>query len=390
MNIPFKYTARNLLTRRLTTALTVIGVALVVFVFTAVLMMADGVKKTLVSTGSDDNVMILRKSATAEITSIISREDLNIIKALPHIAKTETGRPLVSGDGVVIINLTYKKGDGFGNVTVRGVTPEGIQLRSQVKLAEGRMFNWGSREIIVGKSIAQRFNGVAIGEKVKFGGDNWTIVGIFDSDGSGFDSELWGDIDQLSQAFGRLSAVSIALLRLDDQNALEDFRTAFNKDLRLQYFDVKREKQFYDEQSEDLALFISILGTFVTIIFSAGAIIGAMITMYAAVSNRTVDIGTLRAIGFHRRSILWTFFVESLLLALIGGLTGIIVASFLQFFSVSMINFTSFSELAFKFAISPVIILKSLIFATVMGIIGGFLPAVRAARLNIVNALRAS
>ncbi|HEV8538495.1 MAG TPA: ABC transporter permease [Bacteroidota bacterium] len=390
MKIPFKYTVRNMVTRRLTTVLTVTGIALVVFVFTAVLMMADGVRKTLVATGSENNVMILRKSATGEITSIISREQVNIIKALPHIATSASDKPLVSGDGVVIINLTYQKGDGFGNVTVRGVTPEGVQLRSQVKLAEGRMFTWGSREIIVGRSIANRFRGVSIGEKVKFGGDFWTVVGTLDSDGSGFDSEIWGDVDQLSQAFGRFSAVSIVLLRLDDPNSFEEFKAALDKDIRLQYFEPKREKQFYDEQSEDLAFFISALGIFVTMIFSAGAMIGAMITMYAAVSNRTVDIGTLRALGFRRQSILWTFFLESIFLALIGGVVGIVLASFLQFINVSMINFTSFSELAFKFAVSPIIIIQSFTFAIVMGIIGGFLPAARAARLDIVSALRAS
>jgi putative ABC transport system permease protein len=390
MRIPLKYTVRNLLTRRLTTALTITGIALVVFVFTAVLMMAEGVRRTLVATGSEQNVIVLRKSATAEITSIISREDLNIIKALPHIAQSQDGKPLISGEGVVVINLRYKKGGGFGNITVRGVTPEGIQLRPQVKLTDGRMFRWGAREVIVGQSIAQRFEGAAIGQQIKFGGDEWTIVGILDSDGSGFDSEIWGDIDQLSQAFNRLSAVSIVLLRLDTPDAFEAFTQVFTKDVRLQYFEAKRERQFYDEQSEDLAFFIRILGTVVTVIFSAGAIIGAMITMYAAVSNRTVEIGTLRALGFRRRSILLTFFLESLLIALIGGIAGILIASVLQFFSVSMINFSSFSELAFKFSISSSIIGYAFTFAIIMGVVGGFLPAFRASRLKIVNALRAS
>ncbi len=379
-----------MLTRRLTTLLTITGITLVVFVFTAVLMMADGVRKTLVSTGSDENVMVLRKSANAEITSIIDREQVNIVRALPHIAQTPQGKPLASGEAVVIINLTYQKGNGFGNVAVRGIMSEGLLLRPQVKIAEGRMFQWGSREVIVGKSIAKRFRGVAVGEKIKFGGDLWTAVGVLDSDGSGFDSEIWGDVDQLSQAFGRSSAVSIVLVRLDNPNAFQDFVSAFTRDVRLQYFDAKREKQFYDEQSEDLAFFIRVLGIFVTLIFSAGATIGAMITMYAAVSNRTVDIGTLRALGFRRRSVLWTFFVESVFLALVGGVLGIFIASALQFFSVSMINFTSFSELAFRFSLSPDIIIRSLIFAVLMGIVGGFVPAFRAARYNIVNALRSA
>ena len=390
MNIPFKYTVRNLLTRRLTTGLTVIGIALVVFVFTAVLMMAEGVRKTLIATGSDENVMVLRKSATGEITSIIGREEVNIIKALPHIAQQPDGKPLASGEAVVIVNLNYQKGKGFGDVTCRGVTPGGMTLRPPGRLIQGRMFQWGSREIVVGHSIYKRFEGVTLGEKIKYGGDLWTVVGVMDSDGSGFDSEIWGDVDQLSQAFGRLSAVSIALLRLDNPANFDDFKAAFMKDIRLQYFDAKREKQFYDEQSEDLAFFIRILGTVVTIIFSAGAMIGAMITMFAAVSNRTVDIGTLRALGFRRRNILWTFFVESIFLALFGGAAGIIFASILQFFSVSMINFTSFTELAFKFAVTSEIMFKSVIFAVAMGIIGGFLPAVRASQLNIVKALRST
>ncbi len=390
MKIPLKYTVRNLLTRRLTTALTLAGIALVVFVFTAVLMMAEGVRRTLVATGSEQNVMVLRKSATAEITSIIDRDDLNIIRALPHIATSREGKPLVSGEGVVVINLRYKKENGFGNITVRGVTPEGIELRPQVTLSEGRMFRWGAREVVVGESISHRFEGTAIGQEIKFGGDEWTIVGVLHSDGSGFDSEIWGDIDQLSQAFNRLSAVSIVLLRLDTPDAFEAFTQAFAKDARLQYFEAKKERQFYSEQSEDLSFFIQILGTVVTIIFSAGATIGAMITMYAAVSNRTVEIGTLRALGFRRRNILTTFFIESIVLALIGGIAGLVLASVLQFFSISMINFGSFSELAFRFRISPVIAGYSIMFAVIMGIVGGFLPAVRASRLKIVNALRAS
>ena len=191
MKIPGKYIVRNLLTRRLTTALTVIGVSLVVFVFTAVLMMADGIRKTLIATGSDENVIVLRKSALAEISSIIDREQANIIRTLPHIARSTNGKPLVSGEIVVVINLSYADKEGFGNVTVRGISPEGIQLRPQVRLVSGRMFQWGSREIIVGSSIQKRFKDATIGSKVKFGGDEWSIVGMMSSDGSGFDSELW-------------------------------------------------------------------------------------------------------------------------------------------------------------------------------------------------------
>jgi ABC-type lipoprotein release transport system permease subunit len=389
MKIPLKYSIRNFKTRRLTIGLTVLGVALVVFVFAAVLMLSYGVKKTLVATGSDENVIIVRKAANAEITSIIDRESAGIVKTMSNVAKLPDGKPLASGEVVVVINLLKIGSNDMGNVTVRGVAPEAFTLRPQVKLVDGRMFRWGLTEIIVGSSIAKRFQGAQVGQILKFGGVNWSIVGIFDSGGSGFDSEIWGDVDQLMPAFDR-PVFSSLTFRLEPPDGYEKFLSAFDSDRRLQYFDAKREKQFYEEQSELMAMFIRILGLVVTIIFSAGAMIGAMITMYAAVANRTVEIGTLRALGFRRRNILTAFLLESLLLALIGGVVGLFFAAFLQFFTISTINFGSFSELAFGFALSPSIIFSSLVFSVFMGLIGGFLPAVRAARLNIVNALRAS
>jgi putative ABC transport system permease protein len=389
MKIPSKYIVRNLMTRRLTMSLTVAGIALVVFVFTAVLMMANGIRATLVATGSDENVIVLRKSAQAEISSIIGRDEANVIRTLPMVARSSDGKPIVSTEVVVVINLKYNNDSGFGNVTVRGVTPEGIRLRPNVTISAGRMFQWGTREIVVGSSITKRFQNAQIGSLIKFGGDSWTIVGIINSDGSGFDSELWGDVDQLGQAFNR-PVFSTILIKLEHASDFKAFQDAFNGDMRLQYFEVKREKQFYDEQSEAMATFIRILGIFVTVIFGFGAMIGAMITMYAAVSNRTVEIGTLRALGFRRRNILIAFLFEALFLALFGGGVGIVLASVLQFFQVSMINFASFSELAFKFSLSPGILLASVIFSLSMGVVGGFLPAVRAARMNIVNALRSA
>jgi putative ABC transport system permease protein len=273
---------------------------------------------------------------------------------------------------------------------VRGITEEGIQLRPAVKLTSGRLFQWGTREVVIGSSIRSRFRGTDIGDKIKFGGDLWTIVGWFDAGGSGFDSEIWGDEVQLAQAFGYTGAFSSILFRTDNAAAFNQFKSAFDRDLRLQTLDVKREKIFYAEQSEDMAMFIRILGIAVTIIFSLGAMIGAMITMYAAVSNRTVEIGTLRALGFRRTNILTAFLIESLMITIIGGATGIVLASLLQFYKISMINFASFSEIAFNFALSPSIILSSVVFAILMGLIGGFLPSVRASRLNIVNALRSA
>ena len=388
MKVPFKYTFRNFRTRKLTTIITISGIALVVFVFAAVLMMAYGVKKTLVSTGSPDNIKIVRKAANGEISSIISGDTQGIIKSLPYIAKKADGTPIISTEPVVIINLEKSNG-GVSNITVRGVSPVIAELRPQVKIIEGRLFHWGVRELIVGQSIAKQFNGAQIGSTVKFAGDYWKIVGVFSTDGSGFDSEMWGDEVQLLSAFNRGSTVSSVTLKLDSPQHYDQFINTFNKEQRLQQFEAKPEQKYFEEQSEIMAGFIRILGLFITIIFSFGATIGAMITMYAAVANRTVEVGTLRALGFSRRSILIAFLAESLFIALVGGIIGIALASLLQFISISTLNFNSFSELAFSFALSPDIVFWTLFFAAIMGILGGFLPSVRAARLNIVNALRA-
>jgi len=388
MQLPLKYIIRSSVARRLTTVITILGVALVVFVFTAVLMMANGVQKTLRSTGSDDNLLVARKAAMSEIMSIMDREAAGIIVNLPQVAQAADGTPMSSKEVVVIINLNKLGGAGISNVTVRGVEPPAFQLRPQVKITEGRMFNWGAREVIAGAGITKRFVGAQIGEKVKFGGDIWTVVGLFDAAGSAFDSELWGDLNQIADAFKR-SSFSTVTVRLKDPDDLAGVTRAFESDNRLQYFIGKREKKFFEEQSEMMATFIRILGIFITVIFSTGSTIGAMITMYGSVANRTTEIGTLRALGFFRRSILIAFLLESLALGFAGGLAGVGFASVLQFFSISTLNFGSFSELAFSFALSPSIAATSLGFSLLMGLIGGFLPAVRAARLDIIQALRA-
>lgn len=388
MKTPFIYMLKNFRSRRLTTAITITGIALVVFVFAAVLMMAYGVQQTLIATGSPDNVMIVRKASTAEISSIIGGEAQSVISTLPHIARAPDGQPLISYEPVVIINLNKVEG-GISNVTVRGVAEDVLTLRPQVTISAGSMFNPSLRELVVGESIAKRFAGAQLGNTIKFAGNLWKIVGIFSTGGSGFDSEIWGDARQLQDAFNRQNTVSSVTLKLDDPANFDAFKRAMAVDKRLQEYEPKIEQEYFAEQSSFLAGFIRVLGIFITIIFSIGATVGAMITMYAAVANRTVEIGTMRALGFSRRSILTVFLTESLLIALIGGALGITLASFLRFFSISTLNFNSFAELAFSFALSPSIVWSSMIFAVVMGFIGGFLPSVRASRLNIVEALRA-
>ena len=388
MQIPFKYILRSSSSRRLTTVITMFGIALVVFVFTAVLMMANGIQETLRSTGSDDNVVVARKAAMSEIMSIIDREAAGIVTNMPQVARAGDGRPLSSKEVVVIINLAKLGAEGISNVTVRGVEEAAFQLRPQVRIVDGRMFRWGAREIIAGAGITKRFVGAQIGQRIKFGGDLWNVVGIFDTGGTGFDSEIWGDLNQVADAFKRQS-LSTVTFRIRNPEDLSELVNAFDADNRLQSFIPKREKKFFEEQSEMMAKFIRILGLFITVIFSTGATIGAMITMYGAVANRTVEIGTMRALGFYRRSILLAFLAESLVLSFLGGALGLGLASLLQFFTISTLNLGSFSEIAFSFSLSPSIIATSLGFSLLMGLIGGFLPAVRAARLNIVQALRA-
>lgn len=388
MKIPFIYTIKNFRSRKLTTAITIAGIALVVFVFAAVLMMAYGVQKTMQSTGSSENVMIVRKSANGEISSIIDGDTQGIIETLPYLAKSSDGGLISSREPVVVINLDKGNG-GFTNVTVRGVSQNVSTLRPHVEIIDGEMFNPSLRELIVGEAIADRFPEARIGNLIRFSGNDWKVVGVFSSGGSGFDSEIWVDGIQMLDAFNRGNSVSTVTMRLDDPANFEQFKKTFEEDRRLQQFEPKIEQDFFGEQSEALSTFIRILGIFITIIFSAGAIVGAAITMYAAVANRTVEIGTLRALGFRRTSILIAFLVESLIISIIGGAIGIFLASFLQFFSISTLNFQSFTELAFNFALSPAIVIASMIFSVFMGFIGGFLPSVRASRLSIVNALRA-
>ena len=387
MSVPFKYMVKNFGRRRLSTIITLAGIMLVIFVFTAVLMMANGVKKTLAATGEPDNVVISRKGSNGEISSIILGETENVVATLPYIAKAPDGIQAVSYQPVVVISITLPD-SGLTNVTVRGVTQQTLYIHPNVKIIEGRMFNPSLREVIVGQSIAKRFPEARLGGSIKLAGDYWKVVGVFSTDGSGFDSEIWCDYRQIQDAFHRGSSVSTITLKLDNQSDYGKFKQAFLADRRLQEFEPKPEQEYFSEQSETLSQFIRIIGIFITVIFSVGAAIGAMITMYAEVANRTKEIGTLRALGFSRRSILTVFLFEAVLISIAGGVLGIILASSLQFVSVSTMNFNSFADLTFGFALTPSSIMAALIFAVLMGIFGGFFPSARASRLNIVNALR--
>ncbi|MES2260148.1 MAG: ABC transporter permease [Pseudomonadota bacterium] len=388
MKLPLSYIARNLWARRLTTALTAGGLALVVFVFATVLMLDEGLRTTLVSTGEYDNVVLVRRSAETEVQSGIDRAQANIAASHRAIGSGADGLPLLSKETVVLISLLKRDSAKPSNVIIRGVSPRALVLRPQVRISSGRMFRPGASEIVAGASIAKRFAGAGIGETIRFGQREWTIVGLFDAGNSGFDSEIWGDADQLMQAFRR-NGYSSVILRLADSSLFEKFKQEIESDPRMTV-DAKREQVFYADQSRTLSKFISYLGMTLSAIFSIGAMIGATITMYASVASRVGEIGTLRALGYQRRSILAAFLVEAMLLALAGGALGLLFASMMQWLSFSTTNFQSFAELAFGFRLTLAIVLKTLAFSLVMGAIGGFLPALRAARMPIVDALRAA
>jgi ABC-type antimicrobial peptide transport system permease subunit len=359
--------------------------ALVVFVFAAVLMLAEGLQKTLVKTGSYDNVVVIRKAAESEVQSGVERQQASIVETQPEVAIGKDGKRLLARELVVLITLPKRGTDKPSNVTIRGIEEYSMILRSQVKLVEGRMPRPGLSEIIAGSSIAKRFKGGGIGETIRFGMRDWTVVGIFDAGNTSFSSEIWGDVDQLMQAFRRPSYSSM-IFRLRDSSEFEKIKSRIENEPRLT-LEAMRETRYYEKQSAIMAKFLRILGISLTLIFSMGAIIGAMITMYAAVANRTSEIGTLRALGFQSRSILAAFLIESLLLGFFGGCVGLFFASFLQLFTISTMNWQTFSELAFSFSLTFEIVLEAMTFSLLMGFVGGMLPAFRASRMNIVEAL---
>lgn len=388
MNLLMAYSYKNIFARKLTSILTIAGVALVAFVFCAVMMLTNGLEQTLIDTGNDENVTIIRKASMTEIQSIIPMSMGRIIIPDPAFEQSETGEPMVATEIMVLISQP-KRGYSekeTSNVPVRGVNNMSFVVRPNLNISSGRMYNEGTAEVIAGAKVAKGFQGCGIGETVRFASRDWTVVGIFEGDGSGFENEIWGDYNQLSAAFERPIYSSLTG-QLKSPDLYDQFKKRIEEDPRLTV-EVKREKEYYADQSSFTTTYINVLGTVISIIFSLGAIVGAMITMYATVADRTKEIGTLRALGFSRFSLLITFLVEAILMSLIGGIIGVGIAYFLGFIEVSTTNWDTFAEIAFSFKISPGIIIGTLVFAIVMGFVGGFLPAARASRLKIITALR--
>lgn len=385
--IPASYTVRNIINYRMTSILTILGLGLVVFVFCASLMLTHGLTETLVASGSDYNAIAIRQASQTEVQSIVNYEQARIVSTFPEVARDENGQPLAANEIYVLITLKKLASTDEGNVVVRGVQDNSMKLRPYIKIVEGRMWQDAGSEVIVGKSLNERFRNCNVGGKIRFGARDWTVVGVFDAQGTSNDSEVWCDLDQAGDAFRR-PVYSSVTFRMADTSQFAALKAKVDDDRRLP-LEILREKEYYARQSRTFSTFIGITGSVISVIFSLGAIVGAMITMYAAVANRTREIGTLRALGFKRWNVLVSFLFESLVISIAGAALGIVAAYFLRFVRISTTNWDTFSELAFNFEISTTIVVYALLFAIAMGIVGGFLPAVRASRMKIVEAFRA-
>jgi putative ABC transport system permease protein len=386
MRIPLVYNVRSLLRRPVSSAMTALGVALVVGVFIAMLALANGFRMALVRTGSPDNVLVLRKGADSELSSGISRDNAAIIAALPQIRAGADGRPLVSPEVFVPMNLADAAGGGDRLVVARGVTAEAFQVRRNVRIVEGRRFAPGRDEVIIGSAIAPRLAHSAVGDTIQFGGRGWLVAGHFSAGGSAFESEIWGENEQLMPVL-RGQVFQVVVLRLGGVGLFAEAKRALENDPRLQV-DAHRESDFYASQSLVLRNILNFLAIFITGIMAIGAVFGAVNTMYAAVASRTGEIAVLLTLGFKPRSVLASFLAEAAFLALVGGLLGCLVALPINGIVTSTTNWSSFSQLAFQFLVTPRILAEGVIFSVVMGLLGGFFPARRAARVPVAQAIR--
>ena len=387
MALPIRYNIRNLRQRWKVTLLAIFGIALVVAAVVVIASMGAGFQAALRATGTDNNAIVTQRGSLSELSSWINIANAQTIMTDPRIARDSSGTPLASCEIVIITSKPKKTDNQPTNITMRGVTPQAFKVRNGIKLVEGRMFEPGLFEVIVGKKIADRVNGLNIGDVVKVQRKEFKVVGLLTADGSSFESEIWGDYNAMGPAVGRNGGCESLTVRLTNPSVL----TAFDKDLRANpqmQVEADSERVYYENQAGGIATALKILAAFVGIVMGIGAIFGAMNTMYAIVSQRTREIGTLRALGFSRFSVLLSFVMESMLLALVGGILGCLVAFPMNGFTAGTGQTQSFSELAFAFKITPGIVLVGLIFAVLMGFIGGLLPAVRASQMPITKALR--
>jgi len=383
--LPLSYNVRNLRVRWQVTLLAVLGIALVVAVFVVLLSMSSGFAHALRTTGRLDNAIVVQEGSQSELTSGISRDQANAIMVDFRVARGGDGRPLASPEVVVVASLPRKLDGLSTNVTVRGVTTRAFEVRGGIRMTRGRRFTPGLEEIVVGKRLGERF-GLEEGATVRLQRRDWQVVGVFASEGSGFESELWGDLDVIAPAFFRTGGYQSMVVRLTDASELEAFARSVEDDPRFQ-LEVSREQEYYEAQAGPVAGALLALSVFVSVIMGIGAVFGAMNTMYAIVAARTREIGTLRALGFSRSAILLSFVLESVFLAVVGGVLGCGLAWPAHGIGAAT-GGANFSEVAFAFRLTPEILLSGLVFAAMMGFVGGLLPALRGARLPIASALR--
>jgi len=388
MAIPIVYNVRNVMLRPWTTLATGWGIAMVVMILVGAFALASGFEAALVESGSPDNAIVMRVGADSEISSGVSRDAASILKALPDVAPGKDGKPLVSADMVVLTNLPRIGQTGTSNVTIRGVDPSSFTLRDQVKIVSGRMFTPGTGEVIVGQRISRRFQGLAIGDHVTFGQQSFAVVGLFTAAGSAFESEVWGDNAVLMPAFDRTDAFQSVTFRMRKPAKFEELKKRLQGDPRLGV-QVKTERAFYSEQSRLLAGMIRVSGLLITLIMAVGAVFGAMNTMYATIGQRTREIAVLLTLGFTPGSIMRSFLFESVVLCLIGGVLGCLLALPINGITTSTTNWSSFSEVAFAFRVTPIGIALGLIFSMLLGLVGGFLPARQASKQSLAGSLRA-
>lgn len=385
MALPLNYSFRNALVRWRSTIATVLGIALVVFVFVLLQSLAAGIERSSGNTGDPRNIMIVRKGSTAESASLISRQTFTEIRYFEEIARNEKGEPVISADVLVLVNLPRRENNGEANVLLRGVTPRGMELRPQVKLTAGRWFNPGQREIVVSAKLAKRFANFDIGQSFKTGNATFTVVGWLEGGGSAFDSECWLDADECRSTFER-DMYSSFLIRVPDDAMGEKLIARIENDRRFK-LKAEKEVEYYKKQTMTAAP-IKWLGGFLAVMMSVGAVFAAMNTMYAAVGARTREIGTLRVLGFRRRAVVMALMIEGGFLAFLGGIIGCAVAFYWNGYTTATMGFETFSEIVFQFSVTPRLVVEGLIFAVVVGLIGTLFPAIRASRLPVIAALK--
>ncbi len=378
---------RNLPQRLASSAVAVVGVAAVVLVFAAVLSMAEGLQKTMVATGADDTAVMMRSGSTSELNSGLSNEQTLIVANAPGVLK-DGDRAIVSAELYVVTDVKKRSNQADANVPFRGVQVEAFEVRNNTRIDEGRMFEPGKNEIVVGRAAQEEFMGLGVGESIRFGQTEWTVVGTFDAGGNVSESELWTDVRVLQSAYRRGNSYQSVRARLESPESIDTLRQALDEDPRIDV-DVMTEREYYSSQSQGLVQFIKLIGYPLTILMAVGAIFGALNSMYSSVSVRGKEIATLRALGFGPTAVLVSTVVESVLLALAGGILGGLLA-YVVFngFQVSTLNGVSFSQVVFNFAVTPELLIDGLKAALIIGAIGGLFPAIRAARLPVAQALR--